>query len=70
MLISWTEKRDRLCKLIKEVSDIYGGDDREWLRGYAQDVVKKYATELDVAIGCFERICREAKCAGEFRKNI
>jgi hypothetical protein len=56
MRYSWAEQKDLLCSLIKKVSDGYGGDDREWLREYAKDVIKKYSTELQIAIECFESL--------------
>jgi hypothetical protein len=63
-LNSWKEKRDYLCKLIKKVSDEHGGDDIEWLREYAKDVIKKYSNDLDVAIVAFEslRIDKDVTC--------
>ncbi len=66
MAKSWRAKRDYLCKLIKQVSDENGGDDVEWLREYARDMINKYADNLDVAIECFESLVRkEAKCVIE-----
>ncbi len=46
----------RLCQLIKAVSDYYGGDDVEWLREYAKDIVKTNCDDLGKAILCFESI--------------
>lgn len=63
MRLSWKNKRAELCKLIKQVSDENGGDDREWLKDYAREMIKKYAEDLDVPIRCFETLIRkEAKC--------
>lgn len=61
---SWREKRDYLCKLIKIVSDEHGGDDLDWLREYARDVIKKYSNDLDIAIVAFEslRTDKDVKC--------
>jgi|GEM_PF-1545193 hypothetical protein len=53
---TWKGQRDYLCSLIKKLSDAYGGDDREWLRDYAREVVRKYATHLQDAIDCFESL--------------
>jgi hypothetical protein len=50
---AWKARRDYLCKLIKNVSDRFGGDDVVWLREYAKEVVKIYASDLEVAITCF-----------------
>lgn len=60
---SWRWKRNQVYKFIKQVSDENGGDDIEWLRNYAKEVVKEYAEELETAIACFESLIRkEAKC--------
>lgn len=50
---SWKQKRDRLCKLIKEISDMNGGDDIEWLREYCKDIVVQHKNNIDVALACF-----------------
>lgn len=50
---SWKNKRNELCKLIKKVSDQHGGDNIEWLRSYAYDVVVANKDDLDKAIECF-----------------
>lgn len=63
MTESWRSKRDKLCKLIKTVSDQYGGDDRDWLREYARDVINLYTDDLDSAILCFDSlIARKRTC--------
>lgn len=65
-MASWRSRRDYLCRLIKKVSEENGGDDREWLKDYAKDVIKKYAEDLEVPIRCFESLVRkEAKCVIE-----
>lgn len=63
MKISWKERKNYLCKLIKKVSDEYGGDDSEWLREYAKEMINRYRDNLEVPIGCFERLAdTEVKC--------
>lgn len=56
MLKSWKDKRNHLSKLIKKISDKYGGDDSVWLKEYTSDVIIKYTDDLDEAIRCFESI--------------
>ena len=72
MSLSWKAKRNHLWKLIKHVSERNGGDDQEWLRDYAKEVIKKYADNLDVAIACFEDLIRKEakKCVVESQKDI
>lgn len=61
MKISWKAKKNHLCKLIKEVSDMYGGDDIEWLREYAKEVIVQNAEDLDKAIDCFQSLMPQSK---------
>lgn len=71
MKASWKAKRNYLCRLIKQVSDECGGDDKEWLREYARDMIKKYAEDLDVPIACFESLIgKEAICVVKSQKSI
>ncbi len=50
----WVARKNYLCSLIKKVSDAWGGDDVEWLRGYCLDVIKEYpGEEIERAICCF-----------------
>lgn len=55
----WKEARDELCLLIKEVSDWHGGDDIEWLRDYAREVVAQNKDDLARALDCFARLSGE-----------
>ena len=63
MKISWKERKNHLCKLIKKVSDKYGGDDTEWLREYAKEMINRYRDKLEVPIDCFEKLSdTEVRC--------
>jgi hypothetical protein len=53
---SWKQKRDKLCKAIKAVSDQHGGDDLDWLKDYCREVIEAYQADLDGAIACFESL--------------
>lgn len=50
---SWKAKRNKMCLLIKKVSDQHSGDDAAWLRDYAKDVITAHKDCLDKAIDCF-----------------
>ena len=52
----WIAKKKVLAGLIKKVSDANGGDDVEWLREYAKDVIEAHKDCLDEAIACFSSV--------------
>lgn len=56
MLLSWRQKRNRIVYLIKFLSDYYGGDDIEWLRDYAREVLETNKDDLDGALSCFNSL--------------
>lgn len=56
----WIAKKQQLFHLVKRVSDAYGGDDVEWLREYAKDVVETNKDDLQKAIDCFEGLLKGA----------
>jgi len=58
---SWKEQKNKLCNLIKMISDHYGGDDLDFLRSYCAEVINTYKDDLKTALQCFEDI---AKIAG------
>ena len=53
---SWMDKRNYLARLIKKVSDEYGGDEPEWLKEYGLEIIESYSGNLDEAITCFESL--------------
>ena len=55
-LMSFKEKKELLAKLIKQISDHYGGDEEEFLREYSKDVFERYKDDVDTAIDCFKNI--------------
>jgi hypothetical protein len=65
----WKQKKNYLWKLIKKLSDEYGGDDLDELKDYARDMIKKYADNLEVCIVCFEWQL-EAKCGRNPLRNF
>lgn len=53
----WIAKKNLLCSLIKKISDHYGGDDLEWLKEYAREVITINTDNLDVPIAaCYDLI--------------
>lgn len=53
---SWNDKRNRLAKLIKNCSDSNGGDDRDWLKSYALELIRTWKDNLDEPIAAFESV--------------
>lgn len=56
---SWKAQRYQLTKLIKQVSDQWGGDNPNWLNGYAQCVLDDNADSLDEAVRCFASLVKK-----------
>jgi len=57
-MASFQSKKIKLANLIKNVSDHYGGDDIEWLRIYAQEIISANINQIDKAILCFEDLLK------------
>ena len=55
-MVNWNDKRNKLAKLIKNCSDTYGGDDKDWLKTYAIEIVKTWKDNLDEPISAFESV--------------
>ena len=49
----WIAKKMHLWSIIKRISDHYGGDDPEWLKAYAKDIVEAFPEDLNIALNCF-----------------
>jgi hypothetical protein len=58
MVRSWKDQKDELCNLIKQVSDAYGGDEKDWLRQYAKDILEIHKEDLDKPILALRDISR------------
>ena len=58
---SWKNKKNTLCKLIKRISDLHGGDDLAWLTAYAKQVLRDWANHLDSALICFQDLAEQAE---------
>lgn len=58
----WIAKKRVLFGLIRKVSDGYGGDDTEWLKGYCKEVLEAHPDELiDEAILCFTELADQLR---------
>ena len=58
---SWKDQIFYLRKSIKKLSDIYGGDDPEWLDGYIDDVLKKCNYDVRAAQECCQGLLEQAR---------
>lgn len=72
MTLSWSKKRKRICYLIKCLSDHYGGDDIEFLKEYAKDVIEAYSDDLDTALNCFTDLTKgiDVSSRGDPEKSV
>lgn len=52
---SFKQKKDKIFKMLKEISDKCGGDDPQWLNEYSTDVVKSNINHLQ---DIFDLCCR------------
>lgn len=53
----WLAKKNYLCILIKEVSNLYGGDDIVFLRQHCKEVLQEHkGIKIEEAIACYEAI--------------
>jgi hypothetical protein len=58
---SWRDQKDYLCKLIKQISDYYAGDEIEWLRDYSSLIINQNKDDFSKAIVCFEELLEQTK---------
>ncbi len=63
--IALVPKKYILISLIKRVSQLYGGDDGEWLRQYTNEVLSEWSQDMDRAIECFEDLKQQAEVVNE-----
>lgn len=48
----WIVKKNQCCVLIKKISEHYGGDDVEWLRDYAREVIHANQDDIQKVLNC------------------
>lgn len=59
-------QRHELWGLIKKVSQYHGGDDAEWLKAYAKEMLENYTIDQalvcfrDLASQCYEKLSYES----------
>jgi hypothetical protein len=56
---SWNDKKNRICSLIKLISENYGGDEKEFIDEYCREIIQKYSNDLDKALDCFEDLYKQ-----------
>ena len=66
----WIVKKNQLCGLIKKISDHYGGDEVEWLRDYAKEVISMNKEDLQKALDCFWDLEAQLKCVPAIPKSV
>lgn len=57
--LSWKEQRDEIYTLIQAISDHYGGDDIEWLRGYVKNIIQAHKDDLSTTLDCFQELKKQ-----------
>jgi len=68
--MGWKAKRDKLAKLVKEISDAYGGDNEYFLNDYINGIVKVHYENLDVPIKTFLDVkARMPQCSNSNRPS-
>lgn len=65
----WKAKRFELFTYIKKVSDGWGGDEIEWLRAYAQDVLDNNGN-IDMALACFRDLIEQLRYLPTKKRNV
>jgi hypothetical protein len=66
----WIAKKNEICNLIKKISDHYGGDDIEWLREYAKEVIAENRDDIQKALDCFWDLEAQLKYMPKVIKNL
>lgn len=56
----WIARKNHLCCIIKKISDAYGGDDPEWLKGHYMELLERYQGEdIETPIETYQKIIDE-----------
>ena len=61
-------KEEELKCLIKKISDNYGGDDKQFLEDYINDIINNWSHDLDAALACF-RVVADQRIEQTRRKS-
>lgn len=56
----WIARKNHLICIIKRISDNYGGDDQEWLKGHYLELLERYQGEdIETPIAVYQKIIDE-----------
>lgn len=58
---SWKEQKYEIFKIIKQISDHYGGDDIDDLREYCKEIIQKNINDFDVLLKCVQDLQNQLK---------
>lgn len=58
---SWKDKKDEICKIIKQISDHYGGDDIHELREYCKEIIQNNINDFDGLLKCVQDLQNQLK---------
>lgn len=61
--LSWKEKKDIICTVIKSISDHYGGDEKIFLNDYCKDLIEVNKDCLDKLLLFFKE--QKRSCAAQ-----
>ncbi len=61
-------KRNELWALIKRVSQHHGGDDPEWLKEYAREMLQNHS--LDDALACFRDLATQCVAVPTIKQHV
>ncbi len=55
--------------MIREISDLYGGDDEDFLNAYIEELLKEWSNRMGELMCCLEDLHKQALVIGRKRKN-
>lgn len=58
----WIARKNYLCTLIKEVSNVHGGDDIEFLNKHCKEIIDSHPDEkIEETIACYQEMVNNLK---------
>ncbi len=67
---SWKHRRDEALLLLKKISDLYGGDDEDWLRDYAKEVAREQHFNIDDLTALLKEVHANGKIYMRYRHGV
>jgi hypothetical protein len=61
--LSWQQKKDKICFLIKKISNSNGGDEEIFINDFCLEIFMNYKNDLDVPLQCFEDLEKQPMLA-------